>query len=137
MENLDIITLMLRLVTGSLFFFQGYDKIFKVKIVNVVRTFDDPMNPPLWPKPLLKPLITISSYAELIGGLFLFLGLLKLPILAILSVDLLFVAISFSSIKAMWDMQHYFPRFIFILMLWAIPFSVDVYSVDALIGKWI
>lgn len=137
MENLDIITLMLRLVTGSLFFFQGYDKIFKVKIVNVVRTFDDPMNPSIWPKPLLKPLITISSYAELIGGLFLFLGLLKLPILAILSVDLLFVAISFSSIKAMWDMQHYFPRFIFILMLWAIPFSVDVYSVDALIGKWI
>ena len=137
MENLDIITLMLRLVTGSLFFFQGYDKIFKVKIVNVVRTFDDPMYPSIWPKPLLKPLITISSYAELIGGLFLFLGLLKLPILAILSVDLLFVAISFSSIKAMWDMQHYFPRFIFILMLWAIPFSVDVYSVDALIGKWI
>ena len=135
MENLDIVTLMLRLVTGSLFFFQGYDKIFRIKISNVVRTFDDPMNPTIWPKSLLKPLITISSYAELIGGLFLFIGLLKFPTLSILSVDLLFVAISFSSIKAMWDMQHYFPRFIFVLMLWAIPFSVDVYSVDRLIGK--
>lgn len=133
MENLDIVSLMLRLVTGALFFFQGYDKIFRVKIANVVRTFDDPMNPSIWPKSLLKPLITISSFAELIGGLFLFLGLLKFYTLSVLSLDLLFVAISFSSIKAMWDMQHYFPRFVFVLLLWVIPFGNDVYSLDRLI----
>ena len=133
MENLDIVSLMLRLVTGSLFFFQGYDKIFKIKIINVVRTFDDPINPSIWPKALLKPLITISSYAELIGGLFLFLGLLKFYTLAFLSFDLLFVAISFSSIKAMWDMQHYFPRFVFVLLLWVIPFKADTFCLDKLI----
>ena len=85
MENLDIISLLLRLVTGMLFFFQGYDKIFKVKIDNVARTFDDPMNPPVWPKPLLKPMIMLSSFAEMFGGIFLFFGLFKFVTLSILS----------------------------------------------------
>ncbi|MBK8585725.1 MAG: DoxX family membrane protein [Bacteroidetes bacterium] len=101
MENLDSISLLLRLVTGTLFFFQGYDKIFKVKIDNVARTFDDPMNPPIWPKPLLKPMITLSSFAEMFGGIFLFFGLFKFVTLSILSFDLLFVVFTFSSIKAM------------------------------------
>ena len=132
MENLDIISLLLRLVTGTLFFFQGYDKIFKVKIINVVRTFNDPANPFIWPQYFLKPLIAISSFAEMIGGIFLFLGLFKYITLSVLSLDLLFVAFSFSSIKAMWDMQYFFPRFLFILLIWAIPFSADVYNLDYL-----
>jgi uncharacterized membrane protein YphA (DoxX/SURF4 family) len=134
MENLDIVTLLLRLVTGTLFFFQGYDKIFKVKIINVVRTFDDPMVPSFWPKSLLKPMIAVSSFAEMIGGIFLFFGLLKFYTLSVLSLDLLFVAFSFSSIKAMWDMQYFFPRFLFILMIWTIPFASDVYNLDRLLG---
>ena len=134
MENLDIISLLLRLVTGTLFFFQGYDKIFKVKIDNVTRTFDDPMNPSFWPKPLLKPMIMLSSFAEMFGGIFLFFGLFKFATLSILSFDLLFVVFTFSSIKAMWDMQYFFPRFLFIIILWAIPFSADVYNLDKFLG---
>lgn len=134
MEHLDIISLLLRLVTGILFFFQGYDKIFKVKVINVVRTFDDPINPSFWPKSLLKPMIIVSSLAEMIGGIFLFFGLFKFYALSILSVDLLFVCFTLSSIKAMWDMQLFLPRFLFILFIWAIPFSEDVYNLDRLIG---
>ena len=134
MENLDIISLLLRLVTGMLFFFQGYDKIFKAKIDNVARTFDDPMNPPIWPKPLLKPMIMLSSFAEMFGGIFLFFGLFKFATLSILSFDLLFVVFTFSSIKAMWDMQYFFPRFLFILFIWAIPFSADIYNLDKILG---
>ncbi len=134
MENLDIISLLLRLVTGTLFFFQGYDKIFKVKIDNVTRTFDDPMNPSFWPKPLLKPMIILSSFAEMIGGIFLFLGLFRFYTLSVLSFDMLFIVFTFSSIKAMWDMQYFFPRFLFIIILWAIPFSADVYNLDKFLG---
>jgi len=134
MENLDIISLLLRLVTGMLFFFQGYDKIFKVKIDNVTRTFDDPMNPSFWPKPLLKPMIILSSFAEMIGGIFLFLGLFRFYTLSVLSFDMLFIVFTFSSIKAMWDMQYFFPRFLFIIILWAIPFSADVYNLDKFLG---
>ncbi len=134
MEHLDIISLLLRLVTGTLFFFQGYDKIFNVKLAKVTRTFDDPINPSFWPKSLLKPMIILSSYAEMIGGLFLFFGLFKFYILSILSIDLLFIAFTFSSIKAMWDMQYFLPRFLFILFIWAIPFSADVYNLDRMLG---
>ncbi len=130
MENLDIVSLLVRLVAGTLFFWQGYDKLFKIKIENVVRTFSDSMKGSFIPFSLLKPLITISSIIELVGGILLWFGLFKYYTLSILSIDLVFVAFSFSSIKAMWDMQFYYPRFIMILILWAIPFSNDIYCID-------
>lgn len=133
MEHLDIVSLLLRMVAGTLFFFQGYDKIFKVKIENVVRTFSSPgTNAPLSPG-FFRFIIAVSSWAELIGGAALFIGLFKFYALAVLSVDLLFVAFAFSAMKAMWDMQFYFPRFVFVLALWSIPFSQDHYSLDSLL----
>lgn len=134
MENLDIASLLLRTVTGILFFFQGYDKIFMVKIPNVVLTFQDPIKKSFLPNILLKPLVILSSFTEMFGGLFLFFGLFKFCTLALLSVNLVFVAFSFSSIKAMWDMQYFIPRFAFVLILWVIPFSHDIYSLDKLFG---
>lgn len=133
MQHLDIVSLLLRIVAGSLFLFQGYDKLFKVKIINVARTFGDPIHPSFWMKSLLKPMITLSSLIELVGGLFLILGLFKFYTLSLLSLDLIFVAFYFSAIKPMWDMQFFFPRFIFIIFLWLIPFSEDIYSIDHLI----
>ena len=41
MENLQYVYLLIRTVTGTLFFFQGYDKIFNVKVINVVNVFED------------------------------------------------------------------------------------------------
>ena len=46
--NISIAILLLRLVTGILFYFQGYDKIFKIKIDGVVRTFNDSLKDALW-----------------------------------------------------------------------------------------
>jgi len=123
---------LLRTVTGILFFFQGYDKIFNIKIKNVVQTFQDPISKSWIPGPFLLPFSWITSIAELTGGILLILGLFREAGLIILSIDLLLAAFAFSSIKAMWDMQFYFPRLIFLLLLLLLPAELDVWNLDSL-----
>ena len=126
--------LLLRTVAGILFFFQGYDKLFNIKIINVVRTFNDPLNKIHIPMALQKIGITISSIIEFICGLLLFFGFYKNMALFFLAGDLVFVALMFSCIKPMWDMQFYFPRLILIFILLMISPSVDIFSIDYLIS---
>ena len=38
-NNLAFLSLMLRIILGLLFFFQGYDKIFNIKINGVIDSF--------------------------------------------------------------------------------------------------
>ena len=69
--NNALAVLLLRTVTGILFFFQGYDKLFNVKIINVTRTFSEPLGKFHLPFHILKPSIALSSFIELSCGLFL------------------------------------------------------------------
>ncbi len=128
--NDSIALFLIRTVTGILFFFQGYDKIFNIKIKNVVATFNDPLNKFRIPLAILKPLITISSVIELLCGLLLIIGLFRNPALMFLALNMIFVAFSFSFIKPMWDMKFYFPRMIFlIILLFCLPGN-DIFSLD-------
>jgi uncharacterized membrane protein YphA (DoxX/SURF4 family) len=122
--------LLLRTVTGILFFFQGYDKLINVKTVNVVRTFSPVMSGIRLPVSILTPLVAISSMIELVGGALLFLGLFKTIALYSLAGDMIFVAFAFSSFKAMWDMQYYFPRMLFLVLLLFAPPASDIFSLD-------
>lgn len=127
-----IAAFLVRTVTGILFFFQGYDKIFVVKLKNVESTFSQPIKNTVVPGFLLRPSIIISSYIELICGFLLFAGLFKEPCMYLLSANMILVAFAFSSINAMWDMQHFFPRIIFLLFLLLIPPSWDLWALDRL-----
>jgi uncharacterized membrane protein YphA (DoxX/SURF4 family) len=131
----DVFALFLiRAIAGALFFFQGYDKIFHIKIPNVVHAFENPyptgFRIPTW---LLKPAVLLSSWIEFIGGALLFLGLFRDPVLYAIGADLLFVAIAFSVLKPMWDMQFFFPRLVLILLLLMLP-EADMLSLDYLLG---
>ena len=130
--NNAIAVLLLRTVTGILFFFQGYDKLFNVRINNVVRTFNEPLNKLHIPSFLLIPTIAFSSLIELICGLLLFFGLFTNIVLFFLAGNMIFVALIFSSMKPMWDMQYYFPRIIFIFILLLISPGADIFSIDYL-----
>lgn len=132
--NIALALFLLRTVTGIIFFFQGYDKIFNVKIKNVVATFQDPIDKTYIPNSLLKPFAWITSWAEVIGGLMLIFGLMVDLGLLILSIDMLLVAVAFSSIKPMWDMQYYFPRFIFLLLLMLLPAEWDQWKLDSFLN---
>ena len=132
--NIQVAIFLLRTVTGILFLFQGYDKIFNIKISNVVSTFTSPYSSALKiPSFMLKPLIALSSWAELLCGLLVILGLFQNVALYFLAADMLFVAVTFSMIKPMWDMQFYFPRMIFLLLLLVVPDGWDHYCLDKLL----
>ena len=127
-----VAVLLMRTVTGILFFFQAYDKIFKVKIANVVKTFSIPFSIFHLSPAILTFTITVSSYIELAGGAFLFFGLFKNISLYFLAADMVFVAFTFSMVKAMWDMQYFFPRMILVVLLLFTLHYNDMYSLDFL-----
>jgi uncharacterized membrane protein YphA (DoxX/SURF4 family) len=130
--NDAVAVLLVRVVTGILFFFQGYDKIFNIKIENVVRTFSQPLAKIHLPISFLRIAVGLSSLIELTGGFFLFAGLFRTISLFALSVDLIIVAFLFSSIKAMWDMNFFLPRIIFIVFLLLFPQPADIFALENL-----
>jgi uncharacterized membrane protein YphA (DoxX/SURF4 family) len=134
LHNLPVALLLLRITAGTLFFFQGYDKIFKVGIRQVVDTFNTPFQKIPLPQVMLKPMVLFSSYLELVFGLMLALGLFRELSLYLLAADLAAVAIAFSAMKAMWDMQFYFPRFVFVVFLLLLPSEADTYTLANLFG---
>lgn len=130
MINSSVAVLLVRLITGILFFFQGYDKLFNVKIKNIALTFSEPLSKIRFPAGFIRPAIALSSFVELIGGILIFLGLFKCMTLYFIAADLVFIAFIFSAVKPMWDMQFFFPRLIFILMLLFTSSIPDLFSLD-------
>ena len=125
----SIALLLIRTITGILFFFQAYDKIFRVGLKNVADAFGIPFG-----RKIIKMhwAVILSSYVELIAGSLLFLGLFKSFALYLLAGDLFAVALSFSLIKPMLDMQYYFPRLVLIILLLLLPANWDPWSLDHL-----
>lgn len=120
----------LRIFLGLLFFAQGYDKVFKVKVSGVIQTFEHPVIVNHIPRWMLVLSAYFTSYAELIGGLLLILGFVKYYALYLLGIDLLMVAVAFSIIEPMWDLRYVFPRVILLLTALIIPSEWDVLSID-------
>lgn len=128
---------LLRGVAGILFFFQGYDKLFNIGVQGVATAFSDAGRKDLLPGALFKTFVLISSWVELICGALVFFGLFRGIALACLSLDLLFVAIAFSNFKAMWDMQYFFPRMVFITALLLMPWASDLWSLDLVLKAYL
>lgn len=133
LDNDAVAVFLVRTVTGILFFFQAYDKIYNVKLVKVAQTFSEPLGKFHIPYRLLLPLVSVSSFIELVSGILLFFGLFSEIALYLLSANMLFVAFAFSSVRAMWDMQFFFPRLILITFLLFTISSDNAYSLDHLL----
>jgi putative oxidoreductase len=116
-----LIELIPRVFCGIIFLFQGYDKLFNVKIQGVVETFLFETRQRHVPKILLHGMAVFVSNVEFVGGALLILGLFKTAILTLFGLDLIFVAIAFSYMNPVWDMKHVFPRLILILVLFVMP----------------
>lgn len=131
-NNEAVLYLMLRLVLGILFLFQGYDKVFRVGMKGVAESFEAQLGKIKVPKGVLSLSAFFTSYVELIGGVLLILGFFKNFALLFLGIDIVIVTIAFSMIKPMWDMQLFFPRLILIAILLYLPQEWDVLSLDYL-----
>lgn len=129
--------LILRLFCGVIFLFQGYDKLFKVKIGGVIETFRYEAQQKNIPEFAVWFMAVYTSFAEFIGGLLLMLGLFKNYSLCLLGVDMVLVAAAFSYMKPVWDMKYVFPRLILIILLMAMPGRWSVFSLDFLLKSLI
>ena len=133
-NNESILVFILRVILGILFFFQGYDKVFNVKINGVIEFFRNESRHVQIPEFILKSSAYFTSYAELIGGTLLILGLFKNYALYLLGFDLIIVVGAFSMLKPMWDMNLLFPRLILLGILLFLPSKWDILSLDFIIN---
>jgi putative oxidoreductase len=126
----SIAVLYMRLLLGMLFIFQGYDKIFRIKIKGVIQTIEPYYRQIKIPRFLIVAIAYLTSYIEFIGGILLFLGLFKYISLYVLGLDLLIVSLGMSLMDPVWKMDIVMPRFILLIILLLIPSTYDIYSIQ-------
>lgn len=134
--NLLIAGLLLRFFTGTLFLFQGYDKLFKVGMPEVINTFMDDARRFGVPRGLVAVLSYYTSLAEFVGGIFLIVGFCTGYTVAALGLDLLIVAAAFSVVDPMWDLRHVFPRLVLLVAMLLLPQATHFFSVDAFLTQF-
>ena len=119
-----------RVFLGLLFFLQGYDKVFRLKVKNIIGEIHTPLATKGIPEFISTVGAYITSYVELICGATLILGFATYWSLYLLGFDMLFVALAFGIVEPMWDMKHIFPRMALLIFLLISPSQWEVISVD-------
>lgn len=125
---------MVRFILGSLFFFQAYDKLFRIGMHNTYEAIYPEYLHRNVPKWFIKLSVWCSTYIEIMGGALLIVGLFKPLTIMFLGINLMMVTVGFSFLKGVWNMEHVFPRLILLIILYFIPFHWDVFTLDHLIG---
>jgi uncharacterized membrane protein YphA (DoxX/SURF4 family) len=133
--NESVLAFTLRVILGILFFMQGYDKVVKVKLPGVVKSFRYEFGNVKMPDFILVSAAYFSSLVELLAGLTLILGLFTKYSLYLLGVDLILVVAAFSLINPVWDMKIVFPRIIIWSVLMVIPEAYNKLSLDYFLLK--
>ncbi len=123
-----------RVFLGILFFFQGYDAVFNIKVRNIVSTYHTTFSNKGIPIFLIKAGTWFTSYTELIAGLFIIVGLFKYSALYLLGVNMIVASAAFSIAQPMWDMRFVFPRLALLVFLLATPSDWDTWTIDNLIN---
>src|SRR5580698_6644927 len=88
-----------RVFLGFVFFLQGYDKVFRLGVKQVIQTVHDPLASKGIPKYFSTTGAYFTSYVELICGALLIIGFAKYYCLTLLGFDLIFAAIVFSIVE--------------------------------------
>lgn len=123
-----------RVFLGLLFFFQGYDAVFNIKIRNIIDTYQNSFANKGIPKFLTVCGSWFTSYVELIFGFLLVVGLFEYYALYLLGLNLIIASIAFGIITPMWDMRFVFPRLALLIFLLLVPGSWNMWSLDNLIN---
>lgn len=130
----QIAELIIRVFAGILFLFQGYDKLFRVKMTGVIDVFIEDAERHRVPKPLLTLVAYYTSIVEFAGGLFLLLGFCTSYTLYALGLDLILVGFAFTYMSPMWDMKYVFPRLALVITLLLLPEEYQQFSLDHFIS---
>lgn len=128
-----ITVLIARVFLGLLFFFQGFDALFKVKVSNVILAYEEEFSKRGIPRSLTVIGAWFTSLAEFVGGAFLVLGLFQYFSLYLIGINLIIASIGFGIVSPMWDMRYVFPRLALLLFLLVLPPSWNIFSLDHLL----
>ena len=133
--NRSIAVLIIRLLLGFIFMFQGYGKVFKFGVENVYNNFFKETYTALLPEFLVYATAYYTSYIELVGGLLLVIGFKRDYALYALASVLIIVTFGHGLAEPIWDTSHVMSRTILLIPLLLLPKAWDRFSVDGLISK--
>ena len=133
--NKKIALLIIRLLLGFIFFFQGFGKIFKFGVDNVYNNFFAKTYDGILPDFLLQGTAYYTSYVEFLGGLLLIIGLKRDYTLYALASVLIIVTFGHGLVEPIWDLSHVMYRTILLLALLLLPKEWDAYRLDTLMKK--
>lgn len=125
--------LLMRLWLGFTLFVQAYDKIFNIGIPEVSRVVELKVTNRQIPNSLSIFFVAMSSWIEFVCGILLVFGFMKIAAFMLIGVNMLMVSAAFSLNAPMWDMRHFFPRFLILIILMCVSFNNDWFSIDWLI----
>lgn len=123
----------MRLLLGIIFMMQGYGKVFTWGLDGVYggfASYEEKL-----PTFLVKFAAYYTTFAELICGLLLVIGLFRNYALYALGVVLLIVSFGHGLSAPIWDLSHVFPRAVLLVALLLIPQEWDKWHVDGLIKR--
>ena len=135
MKNQQVAILIMRLLLGFIFFFQGFGKVFKFGLENVYQNFFLKSYGNLLPDFLLLFTAYYTSLVELIAGFILIIGFKRDLTLYFLASVLIIVTIGHGIKDPIWDLSHVMYRAILLVSLLLLPKDLDRYSIDFLIKK--
>ena len=132
--NMSLAELFVRLFLGIILIFQGYDKLFVVKIKNVVSMFNSDSSKKNVPHSLVVFTSYFNSIIECFVGLLLIIGLFHQEVLILTSISLLIVTTGFSFLNPIWDLKHVFPRVLLVVILFILT-NHFYFGLDTIILK--
>lgn len=129
----QFIQLVIRIIAGVLFFFQGYDKVFKMGVSRVITTISPSYQRAGFPMWAIRMVAFFTSWVELVAGLLLMVGLFRYEAAYLLCFDLLVVSIGMSIIDPVWDARLVSVRLFLLVVFLILPLQYDLFSLDALL----
>lgn len=127
--------LTMRLWLGTTLIIQASDKIFNIGIKNISDVLEFKISHFRLSQRFYTFFAGLTSYLEFIGGILLVTGFIKPFAFALLAINMLLVSIAFSLNSPMWDMRHFFPRFLILIILMLTSMHNDWFSIDWLLNK--
>lgn len=122
-----------RLIAGILFFGQGYDKVFRLKLRQTEDAAIYALRDLRIPVSMIKFVTAATSVFELIGGFLLVFGLFIVPSCYILALCILPITVAMTLREPMWNVRLIWGRLVMIIFLLLMPDTIHVFSVDHLI----
>lgn len=119
-----------RMLLGIIFFMQGFGKIFTFTVPKLYDMFFKDFETTFLPKWLIWTTAYYTSYAEMICGFLLIIGLFKKYAMYLLAANLLIVSFGHGLMEPIWDLSHVMPRAILLLILFLTPQEWDKYHAD-------